>query len=191
MELHRVTNIIVHPNFDQDTIDFDIAVVIVNIPFKYNQLVGPACLPFLNPTNTFEKRQVHLLGWGLLNIGGTQATILQQIKARVVAIEKCKELGKSNSDWSKQLCVLGNNKTTCQSDNGGPVLWRDPVTKRTFLVGIISPNPSCDPEVPSINLRVGAYLDWIERQALKDYSYCKLELDLKLQIQSSDLSIQI
>ncbi|XP_074102820.1 venom serine protease 34-like isoform X2 [Cotesia typhae] len=61
--------------------------------------------------------------------------------------------------------MLGNNKTTCLADNGGPILWRDPETRRMILAGIIGTNPSCDPEAPSINFKVGAYVDWIERQA--------------------------
>lgn len=44
-------------------------------------------------------------------------------------------------------------------------MWRDPETRRMVLAGIIGNNPSCDPEAPSVNVKVGAYIDWIESQA--------------------------
>ncbi|KYM77351.1 Venom serine protease 34, partial [Atta colombica] len=46
-------------------------------------------------------------------------------------------------------------------DSGGPVLWQNPTTKREVLVGVITAGMGCGSNKAGINMRVGAYIDWI------------------------------
>lgn len=46
-------------------------------------------------------------------------------------------------------------------DSGGPVLWKNPSTKRLVLVGIISSGTDCGGASPGVNTRVGSFMDFI------------------------------
>ena len=48
-----------------------------------------------------------------------------------------------------------------QFDSGGPVLWENPTTGRLVHVGIISYGIACGTKLPSVNTRVGAFVNWI------------------------------
>lgn len=52
-----------------------------------------------------------------------------------------------------------------QNDNGAPVTFLDDVTtNRHFLVGLTSFGYGCEkPFLPGVYVRVGAFLDWIEK----------------------------
>lgn len=49
-------------------------------------------------------------------------------------------------------------------DSGGPVLWKNPYTKKWVLVGLISYGQGCGTYEVSVNVRVPAYLEWIEQK---------------------------
>lgn len=46
-------------------------------------------------------------------------------------------------------------------DSGGPLLWRDPTTHKEVLVGITSSGVGCASDYPTVNMRTGAFIDWI------------------------------
>ncbi|XP_074102646.1 venom serine protease 34-like [Cotesia typhae] len=114
----RPMRINVHPGFSPKTIDNDIAVVIIDATFKFYQLVGPACLPFLHSTDSFEKRHVYF---------------------------------------------------------GGPVLWRNPETKRMILVVLIDYGMTCSTGSPSVNTDISYYVDWIVSKKPPEWQYCTSE----------------
>lgn len=41
-------------------------------------------------------------------------------------------------------------------------MWQNPTTKRLVIVGIVSYGVACGTKIPSVNTRVGAFLDWIQ-----------------------------
>lgn len=55
-------------------------------------------------------------------------------------------------------------------DSGGPVLWKNPSTKRLVLVGIISSGTDCGGPTPGINTRVGSFMAFILSQTLRGKS---------------------
>jgi len=46
-------------------------------------------------------------------------------------------------------------------DSGGPILWESPKTHNLVLVGIICAGVGCASEWPAVEMRVGAFVDWI------------------------------
>jgi len=46
-------------------------------------------------------------------------------------------------------------------DDGGPLLWENPDTHRLVLVGITAASPGCASDLPTVSMRVGAFIDWV------------------------------
>ncbi|CAD6234915.1 GSCOCT00014118001.2-RA-CDS [Cotesia congregata] len=172
-KLYKVASIIIHPEFSTDFLDYDIAVITIDGTMIYSHQVGPACLPFQHSLDSFGGNYVDLLGWGLTEFGGRQSPVLQDARVSVITNKICMET--YSEIGSRQLCTLTDGKDSCEFDSGGPVLWENPTTKNIVLVAIIGYSRLCADEKPSVNSRVGAYIDWIRTQAPQGYQYCENE----------------
>ncbi|XP_033225050.1 venom serine protease 34-like isoform X2 [Belonocnema kinseyi] len=172
--LFRIYNYVLHPSFSltKRNSDFDIAIITVTDIIQFTNEVGPACLPFQHNHDSFSGSLVELLGWGSTEFAGPTADILQKAKVSVINLSECVRSNPAITDH--QLCTLTKGKDACQFDSGGPVLWQNPTTSRIVIVGIISHGIACGINIPSVNTRVGAFLDWIvsETQGSK---YCQYE----------------
>lgn len=60
--LHRVSQVQIHPNYDQKVDLNDIAVVKTVGEIKFGNQVGPACLPFQHSADSFGGSIVTALG---------------------------------------------------------------------------------------------------------------------------------
>ncbi|XP_039305379.1 venom serine protease 34 [Solenopsis invicta] len=149
----------IHPFYDSETLENDIAVVMVNSVISFSEEVGPACLPFQHQSDSFAGSYVDLLGWGTTQFGGMKSQTLQKVTVTVMTYRECRRQY-PNASYS-QLCTYGEGKDACQFDSGGPALWQNPTTKREVLIGIISSGFGCGNDKPGINTRVGTYIDWI------------------------------
>ena len=63
--------------------------------------------------------------------------------------------------FSESIDILFKIRIAFQFDSGGPVLWQNPTTGRIVSVGIIDYGIGCGTATPSVNTRVGAYMNWI------------------------------
>ncbi|XP_011064618.1 PREDICTED: venom serine protease 34-like [Acromyrmex echinatior] len=97
-------------------------------------------------------------GWGLTEFSGMKSNTLQKVTITVITNRQCRQQypGISNN----HICTYAEGKDACQFDSGGPVLWQNPATKREVLVGVITAGMGCGSKA-GINMRVGAYIDWI------------------------------
>lgn len=66
---------------------------------------------------------------------------------------------KSLQNFLSSLLLIKNY--CLQFDSGGPILWKNPTSKRLIHVGIISFGKSCAGFLPGVNIRVGSFIDWI------------------------------
>ncbi|XP_011692172.1 PREDICTED: venom serine protease 34-like isoform X2 [Wasmannia auropunctata] len=170
--LHTVSRFYAHPFYNRESLENDIAIVMVNSVIRFSDEVGPVCLPFQHQSDSFAGSYVDLLGWGTTQFGGMKSRTLQKITVTVITNRECRRQY-SNVSYS-QLCTYGEGKDACQFDSGGPTLWQNPTTKREVLVGVISSGFGCGNDKPGINTRVGTYLDWI-LAVTPGTNYCKSE----------------
>ncbi|XP_076765754.1 venom serine protease 34 isoform X2 [Xylocopa sonorina] len=167
---HSVAKIIVHPNYDPATQLNDLALVQTEYDIEYNLKVGPACLPFQHSPDTFGGSFVDILGWGSTDFAEAPSNVLLKVTVSVITNLQC---SKSYRDiTSDQVCTYTKGKDSCQMDSGGPILWQNPTTENIVLVGVISKGGGCA-VTPGINIRVGAYIDWII--STTNSSYCIIE----------------
>lgn len=61
-QLYVVAAYEIHPNYNQNSQTFDIAIIRTRRAMLFSQYVGPICLPFRFTTNDFADEEVTLLG---------------------------------------------------------------------------------------------------------------------------------
>lgn len=163
---HTLSAIVSHGNYDKTLITNDIAMLIVEQPFSFSRVIGPACLPRFRID--LQGQQVKGLGWGLTQDKGVLSDVLREVDLHVISMEKCQALWRMAGQpifalpqEATNICTDHQTKDTCQGDSGGPKLWLNPNNNRYTLVGLISYGSDCGGPLPGVNTDVGAYLDWI------------------------------
>ncbi|CAG7722536.1 unnamed protein product [Allacma fusca] len=123
--------VVLHPNYDKETIDYDYAVIYTNMPWKFDKTVSSIELP----SKDYEpKGNCVTSGWGITN-NGKLADELRHVNLTIVPQESCKSMflpfGQFITD--RMTCAGGmKGKGTCQGDSGGPLVCDN------LLVGISS-----------------------------------------------------
>ncbi|KAM4544130.1 suppressor of tumorigenicity 14 protein homolog [Fundulus diaphanus] len=159
-----VRRILLHPQYDQFTSDYDIALLELSAPVFFNDLVQPVCVPasshtFTTGTNCF------VTGWGVLMEDGELASRLQEASVKIINRKVCNKLY-DDAVTPRMLCA-GNLKggvDACQGDSGGPLVCLER-ERRWFLAGIVSWGEGCARQNrPGVYTQVVKFTDWIRLQ---------------------------
>ncbi|KAJ7371578.1 hypothetical protein OS493_024253 [Desmophyllum pertusum] len=172
-ELHRgitegseqnvpVEKIILHDNFDHQSLQNDIALMKLKRPILYDAYVSPVCLPDFD----FDVGTTcYVTGWGQAGPSSSMSNILQETSVPLMDHTVCKNHNKDILLVTSQMrCAgtLGQSQGTCKGDSGGPLVCeRD---GRWYLMGVTSwSNGGCmnngDPGVFSDTLY---FRNWVE-----------------------------
>ncbi|KAG5334530.1 SP34 protease, partial [Acromyrmex charruanus] len=152
-KVYQLIKCIIHPGYrrNKSACINDIAVCKINKNIEYTAEIGPVCLPFKHKDDSFIGDTVTALGWNLRDFG-KKAIKLQKVDLNVEPLKNCPNSNDNN------ICTFTPGNDTYQMD-GGPLLWKNPVTDDIVLVGIISSGYSSG--TPTANMRIGTYIDWI------------------------------
>ncbi|KPA18406.1 coagulation factor VII [Candidatus Magnetomorum sp. HK-1] len=161
-DIYPVRQVIIHPKFDNVSLDNDIALI---------QLKNAANYPVIHPMLThkiFPGTSAIIIGWGKLNEHGPFSTKLQQVNVPIISNDVClNAFEKDPSDvviTSNQICAgePDGGKDACRGDSGGPLIIRD--IDNWVLAGIVSWGRGCArPGYYGIYTRVSMYIDFIEK----------------------------
>ncbi|CAG9136796.1 unnamed protein product [Plutella xylostella] len=164
-EIYSADEFIIHPDFDYDTTDNDVALFRTLGTIRLRELV-PAAIAgpnYVLPDN----ESVWAIGWGHTTYGDpfSSSEELQHVEVWTIDQAICKarygELGIEITDnmlCSGWLDVGGRDQ--CQGDSGGPLLHNN------VVVGVTSWGKDCaHPYYPSVNVRVSRYTSWIQDNA--------------------------
>ena len=152
---------IMHPNYNVDSRDNDIAVLVMPVPFVWSATVQPVSLP----TN-FEQglpmvnEQGTIIGFGWTSDAGQQATTLQAAFVRVIPDTECQNL--IVVSFPNHFCAVDRTvpSNICQGDLGGGFLTHH--RNQLVLTGLNSILlEGCAANWPSAYTRVQPYLGWI------------------------------
>ena len=75
-KLHLVKEIVNHPKYDAETMDYDFAILKLASPVTFSTVANAACLA-LNDGEDYVGIDMVVSGWGMLREDGEQASILQ------------------------------------------------------------------------------------------------------------------
>ena len=161
----RVVQDYVHPDFNKETIDSDIALLRLKTPVRLSKYVSIACVPDAGsvlPNDTL----CYAIGWGKMknsHIFGTD--ILREAEVPMVEREEC-ESAFDYKITSNQMCAgyKEGGIDTCAGDSGGPLLCPVQVndTTRWYVYGVTSFGEGCGVKGKyGIYSKVANFSDWI------------------------------
>lgn len=163
--LRYVVEVVVHENYYYPTPDNDIALLKLDEPLQYSNVIQPIKLP--NTKEDFISQLVTVSGWGETeSLDSTSSEELRYIHQRIMERKICKEraiMAEPPVQLTKgMLCATTHDeepRTICRGDSGGPVVLKD----TSILVGIASfvVGYECG-DTTDYYVRVSHYIDWIE-----------------------------
>ncbi|NXY32024.1 ST14 protein, partial [Pomatorhinus ruficollis] len=112
--MRSIIRIIVHPQYDQSISDYDIALLEMEAPVLFSELVQPICLP--STSRVFLYGTVcYVTGWGAIKENSHLAKTLQEARVRMINQSVCNKLY-DNLITSRMLCAgnLNGGVDACQ-----------------------------------------------------------------------------
>ncbi|CAG6015686.1 unnamed protein product [Menidia menidia] len=162
--LSKVKRIITHPNYNDYTFDYDIALLELTEPLEFTNTIQPICLPSSSHVFTAGV-YCWVTGWGALREGGQKSQILQKASVKIINDTVCNVVTE-NQVTSRMLCsgFLAGGVDACQGDSGGPLACFEESGK-WFQAGIVSWGEGCARRnKPGVYSRVTKLRDWIKEE---------------------------
>ncbi|EDL29681.1 transmembrane serine protease 6, isoform CRA_c, partial [Mus musculus] len=122
----KVSRLFLHPYHEEDSHDYDVALLQLDHPVVYSATVRPVCLPARS--HFFEPGQhCWITGWGAQREGGPVSNTLQKVDVQLVPQDLCSEAYRYQVS-PRMLCAgyRKGKKDACQGDSGGPLVCREP-----------------------------------------------------------------
>ncbi|KAF1379071.1 hypothetical protein PFLUV_G00172230 [Perca fluviatilis] len=157
-----LSQIIINPNYNPDTHDNDVSLLLLSSPVNFTNFISPVCLA--PDGSTYPDRTVcWVTGWGTISSSGTPLPFpqnLQEVSVPLVSNTQC------NAAYgiitSNMICagLTAGGKDSCQGDSGGPLVTK--VGSTWVQIGIVSFGDGCaQPGFPGVYARVSQYTSWI------------------------------
>jgi len=154
--IHTVKRIIVHPQYNESTSDYDMALIELNSAASQTPIVvqtGASDLSGVTAT---------AIGWGLTDPNNDNSTsdVLRQVSLPVVTNTQCNNV--YGSITARMVCAgfSQGGKDACQGDSGGPLVAT--ISGQTRLIGVTSFGDGCaEPGVYGVYSRTSAFESFI------------------------------
>ncbi|NWI32701.1 TMPS5 protease, partial [Sula dactylatra] len=158
-----VKKIIYHLLDNDNSLDYDIALMKLQVPLDFSDAIRAVCLP-LSHRDFLQGTQCWVSGWGYTS--PDQAQVTETLKEALVPLIVTKRCSSSciyaGELTARMLCAgyLHGKIDACQVDSGGPLVCQDEFA--WHLVGIVSWGQGCaEPSHPGVYTSVAQLLPWI------------------------------
>ncbi|MCF6202252.1 MAG: serine protease [Methylococcaceae bacterium] len=165
-ERSAVKRIIIHPLFDNVTLDNDLALLELSTPSTQQPIT------FLSSYSSQDsaRKPVIALGWGTTSdTKNIYPSELHQVDLSIVDNAECSK--KLPDVTEKMLCAKTNSakKDTCRGDSGGPLIVFDEESQSWRQAGITSWGVGCAiPEFSGVYTRIKSYAFFISDNICSD-----------------------
>lgn len=160
----RVENVYIHPNYDRETVDNDVALLRLKAPLKLTKYVATACLPSKKDILK-EDDMGYILGWGKKKNSAIFGTdVLHQAMVPIANISDCRSVYEDYYISNNMMCAgyRTGRVDSCAGDSGGPLLFQR--RNRWFIFGITSFGEGCGRKGKyGIYSKVTNFVKWIRR----------------------------
>ncbi|XP_035001789.1 tryptase isoform X2 [Hippoglossus stenolepis] len=169
----RVTQVIIHPNYNNTMFNNDAALMKLSSPVTFSNYIRPICLAS-NTSEFFNSTLCWATGWGKLKRNETLPPTmkLQEVMVPVIGNKKCSCSYQEEINITNQMICAGEeNKGACQvttedkyeGDSGGPLQCKQ--GSKWVQAGIASFGLPCALlGFPEVYGRVSEFQDWIRQQ---------------------------
>ncbi|KZM26923.1 Trypsin [Ascochyta rabiei] len=157
--LVSVSSIKVHPNFDESTLNNDIAIWKLATPISTSSTIGYVTLPAAN-SDPASGSTTTVAGWGTTSSGGSSPTTLRKVDVPIVSRATCRQNYSAAEITDNMICagLTAGGKDSCQGDSGGPLVSASSST----LVGVVSWGNGCaQAGQPGVYARVSTLLSFV------------------------------
>ncbi|MFZ9857619.1 MAG: DUF1986 domain-containing protein [Roseiflexaceae bacterium] len=163
LQRRTVKRIVVHPNYNSSTLDYDIALLELTTPLTLNSQVAPIYLAGTRDMTLYNSGTVFTVsGWGHTAYSGSAAIKLRKVDVPVVSSITCD--GAYGTITDRMFCagnMASGGVDSCQGDSGGPIFKNDGGIYK--LTGIVSSGTGCAwPGYPGIYTHVANLRPWVE-----------------------------
>uniref|UniRef100_A0A8D2QTT2 Transmembrane serine protease 5 n=1 Tax=Zosterops lateralis melanops TaxID=1220523 RepID=A0A8D2QTT2_ZOSLA len=150
-----VREIIPHPLYSHSSLDYDIALMRLQVPLNFSAV----CLP-PSRRDLLQGTQCWVSGWGY-----TVAGTLKEALVPLIGTRRCNSSCVYRGELTARMICAGHLQgrvDACQGDSGGPLVCWDGSMWR--LVGIVSWGQGCaEPNHPGVYTNVAQLLPWIHQ----------------------------
>ena len=162
----NVIQIIVHPNYNASTSDFDIALLKLETPISLggSGATKTALVPLV-PASVGDLNGITswVTGWGETETQVGYPPQLYEVAVPIISNTTCNDAGHYNGEITSNMLCAGlelGGKDSCQGDSGGPLVVD--VGSGWQLAGVVSWGYGCaDPHLPGVYTRVSNFTNWI------------------------------
>ncbi|KAK7886674.1 hypothetical protein WMY93_026295 [Mugilogobius chulae] len=165
VQRRAIRRIITHPDYNQMTFDYDIALLELSEPLEFTNTIQPICLPVAS--HVFPAgMQCWIAGWGATREGGTATQLLQKAMVKIINDTVCNTVTEGQVT-SRMMCsgFLSGGVDACQGDSGGPLVCNEESGGKWFQAGIVSWGEGCARQMkPGVYTRVTKLRDWIKKE---------------------------
>lgn len=162
-ETINVINITYHENYNDQTVENDVALLKLEWPITASDQVNKVCLPENRRDQIPLGISCYITGWGRTIGGGSAAEVLQEALLPVANDTTCREkMAVVGTVYRKlMLCAGAQGKGGCQGDSGGPLVCEE--NGKWVLRGVVSWGTGwCYTDYYTVFARVSNFVKWIE-----------------------------
>ena len=152
-----VEEVIVHPDWNDNMINFDYALLRLEAPIDITDLGFEPIQLITDESHDDEPVMATTMGWGTTSYGGPSSNVLLEVD---VPIDD--DCGYNGGITDNMVCAGDSNggEDACQGDSGGPLIMTNEDGEYE-LIGIVSWGYGCaEPNYPGVYSRIYPELDW-------------------------------
>ncbi len=161
-EIINVTDIILHPDYNPDTLDSDLAL----LKLGSNSSKSPVRIIEQGDPNGLTNAgiEANVMGWGATSEGGPGSNKLLEVEVPIWQNDRAERAFQNyNSVFTPNMIAAGRpsgGQDACQGDSGGPFVVPD--GDGIVLAGATSWGIGCArPDLPGVYTRLSNFSDWI------------------------------
>ncbi|EZA56207.1 hypothetical protein DMN91_001178 [Ooceraea biroi] len=160
--IESIDSIIPHEWYDDDTYDYDVALIKLTKPLSLDR--NTKIITLATPSTSVKPGSTTVVtGWGKTSVNGASSKVLRVLMVPIIDQEVCRKIyARHRIVTANMLCAgyITGAKDTCQGDSGGPLVYNG------VQIGIVSWGAQCaSVGYPGVYTRVSAIRSWITKRA--------------------------